>query len=53
MLARVVASVGGAGGAEERKPVWVNRSGEHAEPAPTGEMPDLCGLADVLDELTL
>jgi len=33
--------------------VWVNRSGEHAEPAPTREVPDLCGLADVLDELSL
>jgi 2-haloacid dehalogenase len=31
--------------------VWVNRSGEHAEPAPTREVPDLWGLADVLDEL--
>jgi 2-haloacid dehalogenase len=31
--------------------VWVNRSGERAEPAPTREVPDLCGLADVLDEL--
>jgi 2-haloacid dehalogenase len=31
--------------------LWVNRSGQHAEPAPTREVPDLCGLADVLDQL--
>jgi 2-haloacid dehalogenase len=31
--------------------VWVNRLREHAVPAPTREIPDLCGLADVLDEL--
>jgi 2-haloacid dehalogenase len=31
--------------------VWVNRLGEHAEPAPTREIPDLSSLADVLDEL--
>jgi 2-haloacid dehalogenase len=31
--------------------VWVNRLGELAEPAPTRELPDLRGLADVLDEL--
>jgi FMN phosphatase YigB (HAD superfamily) len=30
--------------------VWVNRSGEHAEAAPTREVPDLCGLPDVLDD---
>ena len=31
--------------------VWINRLGERAEPAPTRELPDLTGLADVLDEL--
>jgi 2-haloacid dehalogenase len=31
--------------------VWINRLGEHGVPAPTREMPDVEGLADVLDEL--
>jgi 2-haloacid dehalogenase len=31
--------------------VWINRLGERGEPAPSRELPDLCGLADVLDEL--
>jgi 2-haloacid dehalogenase len=31
--------------------VWINRLGERAEPAPDRELPDLHGLADVLDEL--
>jgi 2-haloacid dehalogenase len=31
--------------------IWINRLGERAEPAPTRELPDLSGLADVLDEL--
>jgi 2-haloacid dehalogenase len=31
--------------------IWINRLGERAEPAPTRELPDLNGLADVLDEL--
>ena len=31
--------------------VWINRIGERHEPAPTRELPDLSGLADVLDEL--
>lgn len=31
--------------------VWINRLGERAEAAPTRELPDLHGLADVLDEL--
>jgi 2-haloacid dehalogenase len=31
--------------------VWINRSGERGDPAPTRELPDLHGLADVLDEL--
>jgi 2-haloacid dehalogenase len=31
--------------------VWINRLGEAAEPQPTRELPDLAGLADVLDEL--
>jgi len=31
--------------------VWINRLGERAEPSPTRELPDLRGLADVLDEL--
>jgi 2-haloacid dehalogenase len=31
--------------------VWINRLGETGEPRPTRELPDLNGLADVLDEL--
>ena len=31
--------------------VWINRLHEHGEPSPTRELPDLNGLADVLDEL--
>ncbi len=31
--------------------VWINRLGEHHEPAPTRQLPGLSGLADVLDEL--
>jgi 2-haloacid dehalogenase len=31
--------------------VWINRLGERLQPAPTREMSDLTGLADVLDEL--
>ena len=31
--------------------VWVNRLGESAELAPARELPNLCGLADVLDGL--
>jgi 2-haloacid dehalogenase len=31
--------------------IWINRLGERAEPEPTRELPDLAGLADVLDEL--
>lgn len=31
--------------------VWINRRGERAAPAPTRELADLTGLADVLDEL--
>jgi 2-haloacid dehalogenase len=31
--------------------VWINRLGERREPAPTRELRDLNGLADVLDEL--
>ncbi|MFL5860017.1 MAG: HAD family hydrolase [Solirubrobacteraceae bacterium] len=31
--------------------VWINRLGQQGEPAPTRELPDLTGLADVLDEL--
>ncbi len=31
--------------------VWINRLGEHGDPAPTRELPDLSGLASVLDEL--
>lgn len=31
--------------------IWINRLGERGEPAPTRELPDLTGLADVLDEL--
>jgi 2-haloacid dehalogenase len=31
--------------------VWINRLGERHEPAPTRELPDLNGLANVLDEL--
>ncbi len=30
--------------------VWVNQLGERAQPTPTRELPDLHGLADVLDE---
>jgi len=29
--------------------IWVNRRGEHARPSPTAELPDLRGLADMLD----
>jgi 2-haloacid dehalogenase len=31
--------------------VWINRLGERRQPAPTRELPDLSGLADVIDEL--
>jgi 2-haloacid dehalogenase len=31
--------------------IWINRLHERGEPAPTRELPDLNGLADVLDEL--
>jgi 2-haloacid dehalogenase len=31
--------------------VWINRLGHRGDPAPTRELPDLRGLADVLDEL--
>jgi 2-haloacid dehalogenase len=31
--------------------VWINRLGERRDPAPTRELPDLHGLAGVLDEL--
>ena len=31
--------------------IWINRLAERAEPAPTRELPDLTGLAGVLDEL--
>ena len=31
--------------------VWINRLGEQRDPAPTRELPDLNGLADVLEEL--
>jgi 2-haloacid dehalogenase len=31
--------------------IWINRGGESAEPPPTRELPDLSGLADVLEEL--
>jgi 2-haloacid dehalogenase len=31
--------------------VWINRLGDRAEPPPTRELPDLTGLAVVLDEL--
>ncbi|HET7049447.1 MAG TPA: HAD family hydrolase [Solirubrobacteraceae bacterium] len=31
--------------------IWINRLHEHGEPAPTRELADLNGLADVLDEL--
>jgi len=31
--------------------IWINRLAERAEPAPTRELQDLVGLADVLDEL--
>jgi 2-haloacid dehalogenase len=33
--------------------IWINRLGERAEPAPTRELANLEGLADVLDELVL
>jgi 2-haloacid dehalogenase len=33
------------------KSVWVNRLGETADPAPTREVEDLSGLAEVLDQL--
>jgi 2-haloacid dehalogenase len=35
----------------ELRSVWINRRGERHEPAPTRELRDLNGLADVLDEL--
>jgi 2-haloacid dehalogenase len=31
--------------------IWINRLGETGHPPPTRELPDLRGLADVLDEL--
>ena len=31
--------------------IWINRLGESARPSPTRELPDLHGLADVLDDL--
>jgi 2-haloacid dehalogenase len=31
--------------------IWINRLGEHGEPAPTRELADLTGLGAVLDEL--
>jgi 2-haloacid dehalogenase len=31
--------------------VWINRLGEHHDPAPTRELPDLVELPEVLDEL--
>jgi FMN phosphatase YigB (HAD superfamily) len=31
--------------------IWINRLGESGDPAPTRELPDLNGLADVLDDL--
>jgi 2-haloacid dehalogenase len=31
--------------------IWINRLNERHEPSPTRELPDLTGLADVLDEL--
>ena len=31
--------------------IWINRLGERAEAPPTRELPDLVGLADILDEL--
>jgi len=31
--------------------IWINRLGQRLQPAPTREMSDLTGLADVLDEL--
>jgi 2-haloacid dehalogenase len=31
--------------------VWINRLGEQGDPPPTRELPDLRGLADVLDEI--
>ncbi|MHB8642513.1 MAG: HAD family hydrolase [Gaiellaceae bacterium] len=33
--------------------VWINREQERGDPAPTREQPDLRGLADTLDDLTL
>ena len=33
------------------KSIWVNRLGETGDPPPTRELPDLNGLADVLDDL--
>jgi 2-haloacid dehalogenase len=33
--------------------VWINRLGEQRDPPPTRELPDLNGLADVLDELVV
>jgi 2-haloacid dehalogenase len=31
--------------------IWINRLGEHGEPAPSRELPDLTGLGAALDEL--
>ena len=31
--------------------IWINRLGERGEPRPTRELPDLEGLAGVLDDL--
>jgi 2-haloacid dehalogenase len=31
--------------------IWINRLGEHGEPAPTRELPDLSRLPETLDEL--
>jgi len=31
--------------------IWINREGEHAEPRPTRQLPDLTELADTLDAL--
>jgi 2-haloacid dehalogenase len=31
--------------------IWINRLGQRGQPAPTRELPDLNGLAEVLDEL--
>ena len=33
------------------KIIWINRLGEEPEPEPDGELPDLSGLPDALDEL--